>query len=177
MRVSIVTLSALLLAGSAFAGDDSSRDRLMGRWQQSDGSGEAKSTWALDSSGGSIHVTNSNGSQTVAEFKCNTGGKECAGKDAGRPSKVSMWFNGPKLVELETRGTQVVKRRFSFTGDGDTMDLETIPIVPTGKNNAFQTRSFGNRETIGRGIHAVGIICLRLGLIREAANSSFFCPR
>jgi hypothetical protein len=29
MRVSIVTLNALLLAGSVFAGDDSSRDRLM----------------------------------------------------------------------------------------------------------------------------------------------------
>jgi hypothetical protein len=134
MIVSIVILSALLLAGSAFAGDDSGRAKLMGRWQQIDGNGETKSTWALESLGGSIHVTNSNGTQTVAEIKCNTVGKECVGKDAGRPSKVSMWFNGPKLVELETRGTQVVKRRFTITGDGDTMDLETIPIVPTGKS-------------------------------------------
>ena len=134
MIVSIVTLSALLLAGSAFADDNSGRARLMGRWLQSDGNGETKSTWALESVGGSVHVTSSNGTQTVAEFKCNTVGKECAGKDAGRPSKVSMWFNGPKLVELETRETQVVKRRFSITGDGDTMDLETIPIVPTGKS-------------------------------------------
>ena len=135
MRVSIVTLSALLLAGSAFTGEDSSRDRLMGRWQQSDRNGETKSTWVLESARGSIHVTNSNGTQTVAEFKCNTVGKECAGTDAGRPSKVSMWFNGPKLVELETRGTQVVKRRFSTTVDGDTMELETIPIVPAGKSD------------------------------------------
>jgi hypothetical protein len=44
-----------------------------------------------------------------------------------------MWFNGPKLVELETSGTQVVKRRFSITGNGDTMDLEAIPIAPVGK--------------------------------------------
>ncbi len=140
MIVFIVTLSALLLAGSAFAGDDSSRDRLMGSWQQSDGNGETKSAWVLESSGSSIRVTNSNGTQTVAEFKCNTVGKECAGKDAGRPSKVSMWFNGPKLVELETRGSQVVKRRFSITGDGDTMDLETIPIVPTGKSEITHFR-------------------------------------
>ena len=81
----------------------------------------------------SIHVTISSGAQTVAEFECNTVGKECAVKDAGRKSKVSMWFNGPKLVELETSGTQVVKRRFSIAGDGDTMDLETIPIAPVGK--------------------------------------------
>jgi hypothetical protein len=106
----------------------------MGRWQQSDGNGEAKSTWALEEgSADSIRVTNSRGAAAVAEFECNTVGKECAVKDAGRKSKVSMWFNGPKLVELETRGTQVVKRRFSITGDGDTMDLETIPIAPVGK--------------------------------------------
>jgi len=60
-------------------------------------------------------------------------GKECAVEDAGRRSKVSMWFNGPKLVELETRGTEIVKRRFSITGNGETMDLETIPIAPSGK--------------------------------------------
>jgi hypothetical protein len=140
MRVSIVTLSALLLAGSALADDDSGRARLMGRWQQSDENGQTKSTWALESLGGAIHVTSSNGTQTLEEFKCNTVGKECAGKDAGRPSKVSLWFNGPKLVELETRGTQVLKRRFSISGDGDTMDLETIPIVPTGKSEITHFR-------------------------------------
>ena len=114
--------------------DDSSRAKLIGKWQQSDGNGEAKSTWDLEEGlADSIHVTNSSGTQTLAEFECNTVGKECAVKDAGRKSKVSMWFNGPKLVEMETRGSQVVKRRFSITGDGDTMDLETIPIVPSGK--------------------------------------------
>jgi hypothetical protein len=56
------------------------------------------------------------------------------------PQKVSMCFNGPKLVELETRGNQVVKRRFTVTGDGDTMDLETIPIVPTGKSETTHLR-------------------------------------
>jgi hypothetical protein len=134
MIVSIVTLSALLLAGSAFADDDSIRAKLIGRWQNSDGNGDAKYAWALESSGGSIHLTNSNGTQTRVEFECNTVGKECAVKDAGRSAKVIMYFNGPKLVELETRGTQVVKRRFSIIGDGDTMELETIPIVPTGKS-------------------------------------------
>jgi len=126
-------LSVLVLASSAFADDDSSRAKLMGRWQQSDGNGETKSTWDLEGLGTSIHVTNSKGTQTVAEFECNTVGKECAVEDAGRRSKVSMWFNGPKLVELETRGAEIVKRRFIITGDGDTMDLETIPIAPSGK--------------------------------------------
>lgn len=129
MIASMVTLSVLLLASSASADDDSSRAKLMGRWQQSDGNGETKSTWDLEGVGSSIHVTNSKGTQAVVEFECNTVGKECAVEDAGRRSKVSMWFNGPKLVELETRGTEIVKRRFSITGDGDTMDLETISIA------------------------------------------------
>jgi hypothetical protein len=34
---------------------------------------------------------------------------------------------------METKGNLVLKRRFSITGDGDTMDLETIPIAPPGK--------------------------------------------
>ena len=136
MRVRIITLSALLLAGCAFADDDSSRAKLLGRWQ-SDGNAEAKSTWALEGLGDSIHVTLSNGTQTVADFECNTVGRECAVKDAGRKSKVSMYFNGPRLVELETKGTQVVKRRFSLTGEGDTMDVEIIPIAPEGKSETM----------------------------------------
>ena len=45
MIASMVTLSVLLLASSAFADNDSSRAKLMGRWQQSDGNAETKSTW------------------------------------------------------------------------------------------------------------------------------------
>ena len=134
MRVPMIALSTLLLVGIAAADDDSSRAKLIGKWQQSDGEGDARSTWALQEvTADSIRVTNSSGAQTVAEFECNTVGKECAVKDGGRKSKVSMWFNGPKLVELETKGAQVVKRRFSVTGDGDAMELETIPIAPAGK--------------------------------------------
>jgi hypothetical protein len=152
MIVPIVALSTLFLASTAFADDDSSRAKLMGKWLQSDGNGEAKSTWELEEGlADSIHVTNSSGAQTVAEFECNTVGKECAVKDAGRKSKVAMWFNGPKLVEMETRGSQVVKRRFSITGDGDTMDLETIPIAPEGQGRdiAFQARVSSDGETVG----------------------------
>ena len=134
MTTSIVILIVLLLAPSAFADDESSRARLMGKWQQSDGNGASKFTWALAGAGDSIRVTNSNGTQTVAEFECGTMGKNCAIKDAGRPSTVSLWFNGAKLVELETRGARIVKRRFCITGDGETMELETIPIVPAGKS-------------------------------------------
>ncbi len=131
MTISIITLTTLLLAAPAFADDEASHAKLMGKWQQSDG--ETKSIWGFQDSAGSVHVTNSEGTKTVA-FDCNTMGKECAVDDAGRRSKVTMYYNGPKLVEVEIRGAQVVKRRFAVTGDGDTMDLETIPISPSGKS-------------------------------------------
>ena len=95
MTVSMIVLSTLLLASIAFADDDSSRAKLMGKWQQIDGNGEAKSSWDLEEgSADSIHVTNSSGAQTVAEFECNTMGKECAVKDAGRKSKVRCGSTG-----------------------------------------------------------------------------------
>jgi hypothetical protein len=87
----------------------------------------------LEKSGDSVHVVNSNPTKTIEEFDCNTVGKECAIKNNGHKSKVSLWFNGAALIELETTGNQVVKRRFTVTGNGDTMDLETIPIVPGGQ--------------------------------------------
>lgn len=127
MRASIVAFS-LLVAGSTFADDGAVRDKLTGKWQ-SDGNGD---TWILKEAGDSIHVSNSSNAQIVAEFDCNTVGKECAVKRSGHKATVSMWFNGEKLVELETTGDRVVKRRFSVTGNGDTMDLEVIPITPIG---------------------------------------------
>lgn len=129
IRASILTMSTLLLAGLGFAAEDQAmRDKLTGKWQQSDG----KTTWTLKETGDSMHVSSASDTQTVEDFDCNTGGKECAVKSSGHKSKVSMWFNGAKLVELETTGTQTVKRRFSVTGTGDTMEIETIPIMPSG---------------------------------------------
>jgi hypothetical protein len=132
MKVFVAGLSALLLAGSALAADDAARAKLTGKWEQSDGSGEMKSTWTLKESADSMHVANSNLKGTIVEFDCNVGGRECAIKHTGHKSKVALWFNGPKFIEMETVGTEVVKRRFMVTGDGDTMELETIPLVPSG---------------------------------------------
>jgi hypothetical protein len=132
MRALSITVSTLLLAGSALSVEDAVRAKLTGKWEQGDGVGENKTTWTLKESGDSMHVTNTSLTATVEDFDCNTLGKECDIKHAGHKSKVSVWFNGAKLVELETTGNQVVKRLFTVTGNGDTMDLETIPLVPSG---------------------------------------------
>ena len=51
-----------------------------------------------------------------------------------------MWFSGPKLVELVTKGRQVIKRRFAVAEAGDTLELEVIPIQPDGKTETIRLR-------------------------------------
>jgi hypothetical protein len=40
-----------------------------------------------------------------------------------------MYFNGAILVQIETKGDQIVKRRFSVQPAGNTLKVETIPMV------------------------------------------------
>ncbi len=46
---------------------------------------------------------------------------------------MTLYFNGPNLVMLETKGSEVVKRRFGPTEKGDTLELEVIPMGADGK--------------------------------------------
>jgi hypothetical protein len=111
---------------TAFADDTADRDKLAGSWQATDGA-----RWVLDSKADSVHIAEFDHDRKVAEFECNTLGRECAVKDSGKSAKVTMYFNGPKLVVLETRGSDVVKRRFH--ANGDRLEVETMPLVPQGK--------------------------------------------
>ncbi len=65
---------------------------------------------------------------------CNTLGKECNVKYQGHAAKVSFWFNGSKLVKLETRGSSVTRRRFEFAIGDKTINVELSSIVPEGKS-------------------------------------------
>ena len=125
---------ALIFAAGALAADGAGRANLSGEWQLEAGGGkDSGASWILESKEDEIHVTQLQNGQKVAEFDCNTLGRECEAKDSGRHAKVSFYFNGSKLVELETRGSEVVKRRFSVGDKGDWMEVELIPVVPEGK--------------------------------------------
>jgi len=125
-RVMFASVALLGVAGVAFADGQDDRAKLTGKWQG------ASANWMIEQNGDSVHIVNSNGAQTVEDISCSTSGKECAVKNAGHSAKVSMWFNGAKLVELETTGNSTVKRRFSVSGNGDTLDVETIPVTAGG---------------------------------------------
>src|SRR5271170_6418571 len=98
MRVPIFMLATALIAAAAMADDSADQARLGGTWKVQNETGKgANSVWILEQKNDAIHVTNLQDDRKVAEFECNTVGRECEMKDSGRKAKVSVWFSGPKL--------------------------------------------------------------------------------
>jgi hypothetical protein len=128
---------ALLMASPAVFGDDMrDREKLNGRWQQ-EGS---NTVWTVEGSGGTMRTSFQAGDGRVREVACNTVGRECKLTNDGDDIAASMWFNGPKLVQLEIRGSDVIKRRFAVAPDGEGLEIEIIPIVPPGKTEVIKCR-------------------------------------
>jgi len=132
MTLRTAVLGAVLLVSPAIAGDEAGRAKLMGSWRAADGGKDAVG-WAFQDKGGTLHVVNSKGATVLVEFECDLLGHDCIIKDGGRPATVSLWFAGPKLVEMETKGSSVWKRTFGIGQDSDSMDLEVVQIVPAPK--------------------------------------------
>lgn len=136
-----IPLTAILLlsfGAAALADDQSDRQKLIGSWEpQGTAENTSSSSWSFSPAKDSIRVTQLEGGNKVADFACGTAGTACEVKTAGKKATVSMWFNGPLLVEMETKGSDVVKRRFKIL-QGDVMEMEVIPIVPGGKTETFQ---------------------------------------
>lgn len=127
--IRIATMGILVLASVALADDAEQRAKLSGSWQETSDANEA---WVLQPSANGMHITSSSSGKTVVELDCKMA-QDCDIKDSGHRAKVMMYFNGAKLVATETMGSRIVKRRFTVTGDGNTMELEVIPIEPDGK--------------------------------------------
>jgi hypothetical protein len=136
MILRIAVLGALLAASPVLADDDASRAKLMGSWQLADG-GKDAAVWTLQEKGEIIHVAHSLGGRPMTEFDCDSFGHDCAIKDGGHTAKVSLWYSGPKLVEMETKGSFVWKRTFAISGDGETMDIELTQIAPAPKSETL----------------------------------------
>ncbi|SRR5579885_2437429 len=132
-----ILLSVVLLGGVAFADDQASRTLLVGEWQSQAG-GES-SVWTIEQKGDVLRVAASKGEQKLLELECKPVGVDCEAKDSGKSAKVSMYYNGPALVQLETKGSEVTKRRFTAK-DQESMDLEIIPIVPGGNTETVHLK-------------------------------------
>ena len=126
----LIAACALGLCSIAGAAD---RNQLYGQWAASDGT----ETWVFHDKGDQVQVSHTKGAETLFDVSCGTTGRDCPVKDSGKKATVSMYFNGPKLVQLERRGDDVVKRRFTVGDTGDVLDVEVIPIVPAGRTETI----------------------------------------
>ncbi len=133
--VGMTGLLVLLLSSVSNAGAESDRDKLNGSWVQQ---GEAENSWTLNADGDNMHVTQTDGGKKIADFRCDTRGASCDVKISGKKAMVSMWFNGSKLLQMETNGSDVIERSFTILAEGDVMEVEIIPIVPGGKKETLQ---------------------------------------
>ena len=110
---------------------------LAGTWQFDASKSEqhtskiAEATWVIEESDNSIHITE-NGAGKKVDLKCSTDGKDCS--IAGEKAKASFWFNGPLLVEMETRGDHVNRYRMKLSDEGKTLTVELNSIVPRDDN-------------------------------------------
>lgn len=141
--VAMCAAASVAVTGSlASAQDDAERAKLNGAWQAQEG-GATQAVWTIQSTGNGMSVVSSQGDKKIVEFVCDLA-KNCDAKDAGKKVKVMLYFNGPKLVVMETKGDEIVKRRFGFGQTADVMELEIMPVNPAGPT---QTVHFTRQQT------------------------------
>ena len=110
------------------------RPNLSGTWQFDGSKSElhtgkaADATWVINEDGDTIQIVESeDGATKKISLKCTTDGKDCK---AGGDKVTSFWYNGPILVEMETKGDHVVRYRMKLSDDGKTLTVDTTSIVP-----------------------------------------------
>ena len=140
MNMYMPAFAALLLWVPVLADDASARAQLIGSWQQQDASGKGISVWVVETKGNALRITNSQGDQKLSEIECRPSGAECEGTASGKKTKVTMYFNGPTLVQLETEGSDVIKRQFTVKEQPDTMEIEVSPIIGNVKSETLHLK-------------------------------------
>jgi hypothetical protein len=136
----LYSLMTVVLCVPLLADDVSDRAKLMGNWQRQDDSAKAATVWLFEMKGAALHITESHGDQKVSECECPPKGSDCEGTVEGKKASVSMYFDGPALVQLMTKGSDVTRRRFAVTGQGDTMEIEVMPIVGADKADTLHLK-------------------------------------
>jgi len=129
----LLTCSALAVLALPLAAQE--RPNLSGTWQfdstksQIHAEKVAGATWVINEDDSTIQITEDEGEAAKkVELKCTTDGKEC--KVSGDKATASFWYNGPMLVEMETKGDHVMRYRMKLSDDGKTLTVDTTSIVP-----------------------------------------------
>ena len=143
MRSSTLTLATL--AASVFSllllAADTAPPNYSGVWQLEPEhsqvpAGETITYNIQDSSGQVVFsriIHERDGRQLTSHFSCKTGGGQCQFDEGGRKAQVSLWYDGPALVVLETNtgDTSVTQWRLTMGPDGKTLNVEVEHLEPS----------------------------------------------
>src|SRR5215471_6941590 len=109
VKLALLCLAVPFVTAIAWGFDNAAREKLVGIWQAQE-SGDSGGVWTIEAKSGDVlKLSETHGDQKLLEIECSTSGKDCKVKDLGKNATVSLWFNGDKLVGLETKGDEVVK--------------------------------------------------------------------
>ena len=136
MRSLVSFSGCLLLFSCALLAQDSSKPDFTGSWQLDAARSELNTyhvtgaTWMIEEKENSIHITETEAGkgERKIELRCTTDGKECS--VPAEKAKASFWYNGPILVEMETRGDNATRYRLKLVEDGKSLNVEVTYIVP-----------------------------------------------
>jgi hypothetical protein len=128
-------LVALLTGGLALAGDNTARENLLGTWELQNSA--THESWSLESDGAVLHVVRKDDGKVNLDLRCKPDGSECTGTDEGKKVRVTMYFNGAALVQIETRDQSVIKRRFELDGQDD-LKIDLNPLNEPAKRHSLQ---------------------------------------
>ena len=98
--------------------------------------GATPATWQIEQNEGTVHLVERAGDKAISDIRCSTDGKDYKIKDDGHAAHVSLYYNGPMLVEVETlgqNGDSVIKKRFRMSDDGSVLTVEVMHLAPAGK--------------------------------------------
>jgi len=136
MRHSVASCACFVGLFAFTAAAQNTKPNFSGNWQLNSGKSELHSgkttgeKLTIQQKGASIHVvrtaTTSDGKQIVTEFNCTTDGKDCDAKG----TKISLWYDGQDLIEMDIGSDVVTKTRMSLSSDGKSINCETSFISP-----------------------------------------------
>jgi hypothetical protein len=132
------TICTFVLAAAAAVPLMAQSPDLSGTWQ-SETNGSQK--WVIEQKSDKIHFKEMDGDKIAVDFTCSLYGQECLAKFDGHSEKITMYFNGNKLVELRERGSQTIKQRLALTAGGKTLTVETVPLDSNQKTEMESFRS------------------------------------
>jgi hypothetical protein len=148
MQVIVAVVTRIAVAALVFGvvsvplalSQSASEPDLSGNWVDSS---NASDKITIQEKGNKIQVHETDGDKVTADYTCSLSGQQCESKEDGHSAKVMIYYNGSKLVEITERGSDVSKRRFSLSKDGNTMSVEIIPVSSEGNTT---TRTYQKQD-------------------------------